>query len=348
MASYNQIYFLERWAETVKKWPDSPMLRDSNGQKSYTRKQVDELSGRIYTFLKEKGIGNDDFVMIYMPRTVDIFVAALGVMKAGAAFVIMEDHYPRNRVEFIMQSVGCKLELSAALFDEAVGMEATSGYETTDLHSPAFAVFTSGSTGNPKGVIHEYGNIGHMMDSVVMPDFEGVKEFANIAPTNFVATNLIYADLLKDGQFCLHLLQYDIVKNPKRLSDYILSNGITHIFAPPSLLRAANSLIGLPLKLIFAGSEPATDIYNPDTPILNVYCMSETGFCVSQFTIDKPYKNCPVGKCEAGVHEVFLMREDGSKITDKNEAGEICVEKGICQPSGANQSGICRWHLSYR
>lgn len=326
MENYNRQYFLERWVDSVKRSPDSRMLIDSDGQRQYTRKEVDEMSGRVYRYLKEHQVGTNDFVMIYMPRTVDIFVAALGVLKAGAYFTIMEDHYPRERVEMIMHAANCKMELNAAAFAEATTLETEADYVKSDLHTPAFAVFTSGSTGNPKGIIHEYGNIGHIMDSVVYPDCEGIKEFALIAPTNFVATILLFMVALKDETIDVQLLQYDIVKNPKRLAEYIVTKGVTHIFVSPSMMRAANNLIGLPLKLIITGSEAATDVYNPDTPVMNFYCMSETGFCVSQFLIDKPYKNCPVGKSETGVHEIFLIREDGTKIEGKDEIGEICVE----------------------
>ncbi|MCR4611676.1 MAG: AMP-binding protein, partial [Lachnospiraceae bacterium] len=325
MEDYNKIYFMDRFNKTVTETPNNRVLVDAFHPEGYTRKELDELSGKVYTYLKENGVGRNDFVMIYMPRTVDIFVAALGVLKAGAFFTIMEDHYPRERVEFMKQNANCKLELNADTLKEAYTKDITEGFEVCDLHDPAFIIFTSGSTGNPKGIIHEYGNIGHIMDSVVYPDCEGMKEFGLVAPTNFIATILLYMVALSDETIDIHLLSYDIVKNPKKLAEYVVTKGVTHTFVSPSMMRVTNNLIGLPLKLIITGSEPATNVYNPNTPVMNFYCMSESGFCISQFIIDKPYKNCPIGKCETGAHEILLLKEDGTKVTEQGDIGEICV-----------------------
>ena len=326
METYNETYFLKRWSEIVGERPDEIYLTDMAHPDGYSRRQVDELSGKIYAYLKRKGIGANDFVMIYMPRSIDILISALGVLKAGAAFIIMEDIYPRERVKYIMNAVGVKLELNREIYEETMHEEALEGYVEMDLHAPAFAVFTSGSTGNPKGVLHEYGNIGHIMNSFALPEDHGAKKFALVAPLTFVASMLAFMYSIGDKYMEMHLLSYDVVKNPKKLVNYILEKQIGYIFASPSMLRASNNMIGLPLKLIVTGSEPATDIYNPNTPILNIYCMSESGFAVTQFIIDKPYKNCPIGKCVTGTHEVFIIDENGARVTEAGVTGEICVE----------------------
>lgn len=238
----------------------------------------------------------------------------------------METHYPRARVEYIMQVADCKFEFNDEAFAEAIKEEPAKEHVRSDLHAPAFAVFTSGSTGKPKGILHQYGNWSYIMESVVLPEFNTQESYAFIAPLNFVAFVSTFACALKREKTCLHILPYDIVKSQKKMAAYLIDKKITQIFASPSLLRANNNFIGFPLKFIVTGSEAAIDIYNPNVPIYNFYSMSETGFCVAQFLIDKPYKNCPIGKPVSQAYKVFLVREDGTIVTKTEEEGEICVE----------------------
>jgi len=150
---------VEVWKERVAASPDVFFLADEKNPQGYTIAQTDELSGRVYAYLKKKGIGREDFVLICVPRGAAVFIAALGVLKSGAAFTIMEDHYPRERIEYIKKDSGSKLEINAGVWEEMMAEKPLDGYEKPGLHDAAFAVYTSGSTGNPKGVLHEYGNI---------------------------------------------------------------------------------------------------------------------------------------------------------------------------------------------
>ena len=86
-------YVCERWAEVVKKDPSAVFLTEEESGTDYTRGQADELSGRVYAWLRQNGIGAEDFVMILLPRDARPFIAMLGVWKAGAAFTVVEDSY---------------------------------------------------------------------------------------------------------------------------------------------------------------------------------------------------------------------------------------------------------------
>lgn len=68
--------------------------------------------------------------MLCLPRGLQIPVAAIGVWKAGAAFVVCEDTYAPERIEFIRQDCGCKLYLNRENWAEAVGHAYIPGRET--------------------------------------------------------------------------------------------------------------------------------------------------------------------------------------------------------------------------
>ena len=66
------------------------------------------MSGRVYAWLKREGIGREDFVLINLPRGVLPVIAMIGVWKAGAAWALVEDTYPADRIRFIREDCGCK------------------------------------------------------------------------------------------------------------------------------------------------------------------------------------------------------------------------------------------------
>ena len=95
---------IDSFFDTVKEKPDEPVLSDC-GAVSLSYRELDILSGRGYRYLKEKGIGREVFVMILLPRGVLPFVVMLGVWRAGAAFVAVEEGYPAERIDFIKHSL---------------------------------------------------------------------------------------------------------------------------------------------------------------------------------------------------------------------------------------------------
>ena len=74
--------------------------------------ELDKLSGKVYAWVKEQELGKEDFVMINLPRSVLPVIAMIGIWRAGAAWVIVEDTYAPDRIEFIRNDCGCKAEIN--------------------------------------------------------------------------------------------------------------------------------------------------------------------------------------------------------------------------------------------
>ena len=318
--------------EIIKKnaieYKDKPVLADDSIPKGMSYEQFDIVSSKVYAYLKANDIGKEDFVMIKLPRSIKPIIALAGVWKNGSAFVIVEDDYAPERIEYIKNDCGCKLVIDANVWQEIQKVEPLDGYEKVDEHDAAFAVYTSGTTGNPKGVIHEYGNIDRMLDSVTMRSCKELADpddkFALVAPLNFVASMLIIVYGLRYAIFN-YVVSYKTIKNPLLLGMFIMMNGITGTFLTPSHIRKlGNKIKSLGLKFCIIGSEPANRVYLDGVTIHNFYLMSESGFAVSHFVIDKLYEQTPVGKSEFG-HEILLLDEQGNPVKD-GEEGEICFE----------------------
>lgn len=128
--------------------------------------------------------------MVCMPRGVWTVVSMIGVWKTGAALTVVEDNYAEERIAFIKKDCGCKAVIDLDSWQEINAGEPKWGYVKADLHDAAFAVYTSGSSGTPKGVLHEYGNIKLNVLSAKAPTgprTDGNSRIALIAPLNFVA-----------------------------------------------------------------------------------------------------------------------------------------------------------------
>jgi len=139
--------------------------------------QLDDCSGRIYSWLKSHGFGREDFILICLPRGIRTVVSMIGILKAGAAYTVVENTYSPDRIEFIKKDCGCSLVIDEVMFLEMMRADFLGGYETTDPHDAAFVIYTSGTTGNPKGAVHEYGQLDKLYVSHIYSvhrDHDGV------------------------------------------------------------------------------------------------------------------------------------------------------------------------------
>ncbi len=318
-------YFFEIWQKQLNKRPDEILFVDVAHNINFTIKECEEISGKVYAFLKSKGIGKEDFVLINLPRGATIFISMIGVWKAGAAFVVTEDTLAPERIEFIRKDCSCKLTIDNDVWEEILDMRPELGYVKTDVHDAAFAVYTSGSTGNPKGVLHEYGGLKHMVYAVGWSEKDLYKPVLNcgmIAPLNFIANVVgMVVQIYKLNRMII--LPYSLVKNPVKLLEFYKNNQIKTGYIPPSYIRALGDKIKDSMEIVLTASEPANGIYMDGVTIINNYGMSEVPGFVSRFVIDKKYDICPIGKIDLGIPYLFID-ENGKNIED-GSIGEICV-----------------------
>ncbi|WP_445168175.1 amino acid adenylation domain-containing protein [Mycolicibacterium sp. Dal123E01] len=139
----------ERFAEVAAAQGDSVALRWEGGQLSYS--ELHERSDRLAGLLAEFGVRGETAVAIQLPRGADYVVAMLGVLKAGGMYVPLEPSMPTGRVESILGQTG-----AALVIDEGTMATARTASRFSTPTAPgqaAYAVFTSGTTGEPKGVI---------------------------------------------------------------------------------------------------------------------------------------------------------------------------------------------------
>ena len=338
----NTPYIIDEFRKRVGEAPNAAFLVNPATNAVVSRKQADVMSGRLCAYLQKKGIGRESRVMICLPRGELCFLAALGVIKAGAAFTLVEDTYPEERIDYIRRDFGCDLFLDLDSFNEAMCEEPTESFERPDDHDLCIAVYTSGTTGDPKGVMHEYGALrlnykAHLeYRSLVGEGFS----YTVVSPLNFAAS-LIY--MIQGFYWCdeLHILPYSTVKNPELLAAYCRDRKIDVSFISPSLLRVVHDKLDSRMRLILLGGEPSHGIYLDNIGLYSLYAMSESLFPLLSFKIDRMYDICPSGRPTSDL-PIVLLDESGNETAD-GELGEICFNSPffrgyIGQPEAAKKA----------
>ena len=328
---------------------NTAILYDDAHSKGITYSQLDDMTAKIYGWLKTNGIGKEDFVLIDLPRGVLPIAAMLGVWRAGAAFVLVEDNYAFERKEYIRRDCGCKISITTANWDAIMQKQPLEGYAQTNEHDAAYAIYTSGTSGKPKGVLHEYGSLQMSIDSIKLNGeipFGSDDRIAVLVPLNFVASVIMELSALNTRGGKIFVVSYATLKDPVLLRNFFIEKRISVTFLTPSYVRALGSSMGPFLKTMFVGSEPANNVYIEGVKLINVYALSESGFGISMFEIDKPYKICPIGKpCVT----TTLIDEEGNPVED-GEIGELCFEapfvRGYIGLSDTTEqvfvNGVCR------
>ena len=213
--------------------------------KQYTYTEVDEISDRIGAFVASKGLGKEDVVAILIPRCEWMAIAPLGVLKAGCAYQPLDPTYPTERLNYMVQDANAKLLIADEALLPLLGNvtmpvlltkdidqlpPVTEPLEDPDPAALLMLVYTSGTTGQPKGVMLEQRNVAS--SSVPFASFLGMKvgsRVANYASFGFVPTVVETWGALSLGA-TLHILDNAERFDMGRLKAYIRQESITHIF----------------------------------------------------------------------------------------------------------------------
>ncbi|MFE6691658.1 amino acid adenylation domain-containing protein [Streptomyces sp. NPDC057743] len=172
----------ELFEEQVRRSPGSPAVTCDGLSLSYG--EVNARANRLARLLVEGGAGPERFVAVALPRSAELIVALLAVVKAGAAYVPVDPDYPADRIAYILGDATPELlltngatagrlpasDLPVLLLDDPGVRAATGSLSTADLQAdersraltpdhPAYVIYTSGSTGRPKGVVVPHRNV---------------------------------------------------------------------------------------------------------------------------------------------------------------------------------------------
>ncbi len=360
----------------AERFPDRIAVRDELGALRYA--ELERQSNRLAYTLRESGVLRGDRVGLFLNKSLDAIVGIYGILKAGAAYVPLDPFAPAARLAYILRDCGVRclvtqrekgrevtqLVVSGAPVETLVVSNAAArevaeplegiryvGTETLDAapeHWPgapgidqdlAYILYTSGSTGQPKGVMLSHLNALAFVEwchSYFRPTPEDV--FSNHAPLHFDLTILdIYTAAMAGA--ALAIVPPDVSVFPVQLARWIEERRITIWYSVPSILAMlalrGNLAVGrLPSlrHVIFAGEVFPTKHLRalmtllPRAQFTNLYGPTETNVCTYYRVPVLPEnqtESIPIGLPIDNV-EVVVTGDDGRPAAE-GETGELYV-----------------------
>lgn len=243
--------------------PDATAVIDESGASSYGA--LEARASAIAGALIRRGLRAEQPVGVFLNRNVDLIATLLGVLKAGGCYVPLDPDDPPERARRIVIGAGCKLVLGhkplleklQAAMSAAVGASEDLALVDIDglVVSPAgarppeqtlqggnrlaYILFTSGSTGMPKGVEVEHRNVVNLLVSAI--DFLGVTESDRYLATSTVGFDSsvaeMYLPLITGGTVILH--DRSLALDPRRLASEIRKHGVTVLMTGPTVWSVA-------------------------------------------------------------------------------------------------------------
>ncbi|MEU6027993.1 amino acid adenylation domain-containing protein [Streptomyces tauricus] len=156
--------------EVVSRWvreaPGAVAVVGDGGSLSYG--ELDARANRLARWLIGRGVGPESLVAVCLPRSVDLVVALLAVLKAGAAYVPVDPEHPGARIDYILEDSRPALVLDAETLAGADldGCADSAPTPRISAENTAYVIYTSGSTGNPKGVAISRGALANFLSTM--------------------------------------------------------------------------------------------------------------------------------------------------------------------------------------
>jgi mycobactin peptide synthetase MbtF len=251
----------DRFAQIAAAQPDSPAVSWADGRLTYG--ELDALTDRLAAALQRAGAGGETPVAIVLPRGPNYVAAMLAVLKAGGMIVPLDPGMPDERIAEILRQASAPIVIDQEFLTNSVAGTADYRAAAVPPDHAAYAVFTSGTTGAPKGVIGTHRALAAYADDhierVLRPAAARLGRPLRVAHAWSFTFDAAWQPLaaLLDGH-SVHIVDDNQQRDAETLVDVIDRFGLDMIDTTPSMfgqLHDAGLLRRVPLKVLALGGE---------------------------------------------------------------------------------------------
>lgn len=324
----------EIFAEKVEEYPDSIALTFKD--KKLTYKELHDLSSNFARYLSaQTSQMNGKIIALYMERSFESFISALGILKTGAAYLPLHLHFPPERIRMILEDakVDTLITQKKLLFQlddirqcginitpiETILTEQHRGPEHLKKiysHDLAYIIYTSGTTGKPKGIKISHKGVCNLITHV-RKDFGVVHKtkVLQFASLSFDASVYEWAGALLNGaELCI--LAEDELPPKADLATFLREKKINFALLPPPILESIDHSDLNELHTLVSGGEACTqnivDKWAGGRSLFNAYGPSEATVACS-FSRCYPRKAITIGKPIQNV-KLYVLDEQANPV----------------------------------
>jgi amino acid adenylation domain-containing protein len=353
--------------------PESEAIRFMGNHLSY--EQLEVKSNQLAGILHEQGVSRGDRVGIFMNKGLESAISIYGILKAGGAYVPLDPFAPVNRIRYVIQDCGIRHLISSdmkrasvdEILSQDVVLDSLIGIADVGAHTPrcftwddiyesdsqtltlnlteqdlAYILYTSGSTGNPKGIMHTHRS-GLSFAEWAANEYAltSTDRLSNHAPLHFdLSTFDFFASAV--ARATTVIISEALTKFPANLSKLMEQERISVWYSVPFALIQLMQRGVLESRdlsalrwLLFAGEVFPTKHLRqlmemfPHIRFSNLYGPTETNVCTYYHVpaIPETDETIPIGKPCANVEDI-VVDSDG-QLVEPGEVGELLIRGGV-------------------
>ena len=317
-----------------------------------TYKELNKRANQLAHYLSNQGVAQESLVGICMDRSMEMIIGLLGILKAGGAYVPIDPKYPQERIKYIINDAQAKVVITHSEHKELIAgakdidcvlleeVPENSSCDNLNLSIDAgnltYIMYTSGSTGQPKGVMVEHQAVSRLIFNAQFPFLNESAVLYQYAPLSFDASTFeVWGALLKGGKL---VISNPELKSLEAIAAELKANQVSVLWLTAGLFHAAvDNCIDLfePLDVILAGGDTIQPgsirqllSHHQNLTFINGYGPTEsTTFAITHPVTIQHQTNSELNIIGQPISNttVYMLEPGSTRLCPVGVPGELCI-----------------------